>query len=939
MSPEDRELLQLLRRQQLDLQRSLSRIDVQLDELAARIDSAPADALPEPLPPDLPPLPVLVEPPPEPVEEPLAGLPPIPPALPDLPPLPEPPPASLPVPAPRPSLEFQFGRWLTRLGAVFLVLSLIFFATWVNVKYDLIHQIGPLGKLAIIGLISAGAIILGQRMERGLVFWGRTVMAAGLGGLYVAFYLGCSYEPLRVIHNPWVGGILLLLWSVYVFLLAERKRSQALSVFALILAYVSTAINPITSFTMAADLLLAITAVIFLIRYGWAALSYFSLIGTYLALLRRLVVDEDGEIVLETGRIIHLLPHAVYLIGAWLIFTAAVIFSTAPTFRGGKRFAFLTLNNGALAGLLLLTAWTAGYGFVSLGEILLLTGFVFVAFSGIAALTEIEPQRVMAAYFGQGLALITAGLMITYTGITRGVLLLLETFFLGLAAAYTGGRILTVAAYLAAFFATLFLLWEVAAHAHHPWLLGIGGAAVMLLNAWWSRGTIRQIPEARNTIVLSSSYYCVLALGLIFTAMYTALGEDVLPPALAFVALALTASIYLVPLYELPPLAQMLLFGAQALVLFPADTGEEMPWWTTSGVAAITLIMITWWSRQRITRSGAWITVLNFVYALALAGLAYQTVRPGLSEQGWMITASLLSVAFLLWGAFTRVWAIALVGQLFLAAAVYHYFLPPGGADTFPWSWWAAALPLVVVFSTARATHAWLRSFPEIPEADSDPFRLFAYGYQLLALAMLIRAVDALVPAFDQVAFFLLLGSLFFTSNVRPPNPFGVRCSFILTLSGLWLYVENLQTNALGYSTPLSALAFLSLLGQPALLLLGGKDLVLRLENYLVLLISAAAGWLFVSEWVLSRGDAGYLTMSWALYASFLFLFGLLVGERRQRRCGLGILLAAIVRVFIFDFWGLSTGYRILTFFVLALITLGLGYIILRFADHAKRWL
>ncbi len=38
---------------------------------------------------------------------------------------------------------------------------------------------------------------------------------------------------------------------------------------------------------MTADLILALTAVAFMLRNGWAALSYFfSLVGTYLALFR-----------------------------------------------------------------------------------------------------------------------------------------------------------------------------------------------------------------------------------------------------------------------------------------------------------------------------------------------------------------------------------------------------------------------------------------------------------------------------------------------------------------------------------------------------------------------------------------------------------------------------------------------------------------------------
>ena len=61
--------------------------------------------------------------------------------------------------------------------------------------------------------------------------------------------------------------------------------------------------------------------------------------------------------------------------------------------------------------------------------------------------------------------------------------------------------------------------------------------------------------------------------------------------------------------------------------------------------------------------------------------------------------------------------------------------------------------------------------------------------------------------------------------------------------------------------------------------------------------------------------------MGWALYALYLFFFGLAVRERRQRWCGLVILACAMVRVCLSDIWGFSNGYKVLTFVVLTLLT------------------
>jgi len=931
MTPEDRELL-------LSLRQSLEKIQARLDELEARADG-PSPVPPE-LPPELPPLPVIPEPPAEPSHE--AFLPPPPPpfepVIPELPPLP---------PIPKPSLEFQLGRWLTRIGAVFLVLSIVFFAIWADVNYHLHQLLGAGGKLGLMGLVSVIVIALGQRLERknaSLMIYGRTLMAAGLAGLYFTLYAAHYIENLAVIHNAVLAGFLLLLWSAYVLILAERKRSELLSLFAITLAYFSSAINPLGGFTMAADLLLAITAVVFLLRNGWAALSYLSLLGTYFALLRRLIVDENGELVLDTSRTLSFWPHATYLIGAWFIFTAAVLLSTGANFRGGKRLSFLSLNNGGLAGLLALTAYISGYGSSRIGETLLAAGCLLLVTSCVTrwGRTEADAAEVGNAYLGQGLALITGGIMVVYTGISRGVLLAVETLFLGLAGAFSRNVVLIITTYIAAFFTTIFLVWEIALNAHHPWLLGIGGAAVMFANAWAVRRDVWHTPEARQKIVLSSSYYCTLALGLIFTAMSTELSDDMLPPTLAFVGLALTFSIYLFPLYELPPIAQTFLIGAQALVLFPADTGESLSRWSTASVAAATLLMITWWSRQRVTRCGPWIVALNFIYALALVGLTYHAVRPYASLQSWMVDASLLSVAFLIFGAFTRIWPLAIMGQVFLAISIYHFFLPPGGwgVALFPWSWWAMAVPIAVTFSTGKSIHTWLRVFPEIPDSQRIYLRAIAFFYQGLALALVIRWITALVPPPDQISVFLLLGTLLLAWNVHRECAFGIRCSFILSLLGMTLYLQHFTPHEQrAQATFLNGLAVFGFLLQPGLLRWNGRAFITSIENWTLIILSAAMGWFFVSAWVSTRIHPNYLTMGWAIYALVLFFFGLFVSERRQRWCGLAILVAAILRVAFYDIWGFSSGYRVLTFVVLTIITLGLGFIYARFAERLKMWL
>jgi hypothetical protein len=949
MTPEDRELLQILRREQLALQRSLARLDSQLEMLEGRLDQEPAAG-----PPALPPLPTEHLPPLPPHGE--FSVPAIPPprleaALPArashpepapaaalFPPphLPPPPPVRTAPPPPKPPIELQFGKWLTSIGAVLGIFTLAYILALPKVY----HFLGSAGLLGISAVVSVAVYLLGGHLERSrtaFLLFGRTLMAMALGWLYLTIYASYYYEPLRVVGSPLLAGFLLLLWSLAVLVLAERKKSQVLAVFSVFLAYVSTAINPVGAFTMGADLLLAVTAVVFLLRNGWAALSYLSLFGTYLALFRRLVIGDHGELVLDTSRALHFWPLAVYLLGAWAIFTAAVLLSNGVAFRGGKRSAFLSLNNGALAVLLALSAHLSGYDLGAVGRAVLDSGLLLLGASVAARVLCAGEPDVAGAYLGQGLALVTAGLVVVYTGISRGVMLALETLFLGFAGAVSRSVILRAAAAVVAFLATLFLIKEVALEAHHPWLLGIGGALVLGANAWWARRDVRDDPQSREHLVLTASYYCVLALGLVFIVMFTKLSDAALPPALALVALTLTLSIYFVPLYELPPVAQTFLLAAQGFALFPAETGESLPWWSSGLVSVVTLLAITWWTHQRSTRRGAWILLLNLVYSLALAGLVYDALRPQVGASGWLIAASFLPIVFLLYGAVLRVWSVALVGQVFIALAICHFFLPPDGWDLhrFSWSPGVAAIPIAVVFALGRAVQDWLRLSPEIAETPRFRLRFLGRLYQFLALIMLARWIFAVIPANGQIVTFFLLGSALLDWNIRRGSVFGFRSSYLATALGFILYLHRFQVDPFSVTTALTGLAVLSFLAQPVWIRRGG-DLLSPAESWTIILLSAGLGWFFVSSWITLRIHPGYLTVGWAVFGFFLFLFGLLLRERRLRWCGLGIVLAALLRVALYDFWGFSTGYRVLTFLVLTLVTLGLGFVYARFADRLK---
>jgi hypothetical protein len=300
-----------------------------------------------------------------------------------------------------------------------------------------------------------------------------------------------------------------------------------------------------------------------------------------------------------------------------------------------------------------------------------------------------------------------------------------------------------------------------------------------------------------------------------------------------------------------------------------------------------------------------------------------------------MACSALLAFAFLTVGALARIWPLAVTGQLFLLASLSSFFFPNGTFSPFIWSWPAAAVPIAVVYVTGRAIHSWLRVFPETPGPARETWHNVGILCQWLALGMVIRLIFALVPHESQPSTFLLFGTALVLWNSVRNNAAGIRAGFVPSLLGVALVLHDAAVNPGGLVTWLHGLAVFALLLQPAFLRFG-RHVIGEIESWSVIVIAAGTGWIYVNTWVDARLHPNDLTMGWAVYALVLFLLGLFVRERRQRWCGLFVLGAAILRVLCYDIWGFSNGYKVLTFVVLTFITLGLGFLYARLADHLK---
>jgi len=939
MTPQDREKFEALLLRQTQLENSLAQLRIEFRKLEHQVEAQPDETAISFAPPPLPPIPV-----------PIVTAPPPIPSLneeieakqgPDVELLPPPlVPVLEPVAAEaseekKGDLEFQFGRWLARIGVVLALITLVSFSTLAYKHFH--HLMGPWSRLTALALVSVGLTAGGLWLERKMTVYGRTLAGGGLACLYYTLYGATYVQQLQVIHSPFLGGLILLAWSGYVLYLAEKKKSELLSIFAIALAYFSSAITPVGDFTMVANLILSVTAVIFLIRNSWTGLSYLCLAGTYLGLLRQFLDYNSYVGGLEWVHVITFWPAAIYLAGAWVIYTAGVFLATTPQFVAGKRAAFLSLNNGALVCLLALSSYLSGFGHI--GTMLCIVGGTFIATSYLARFMRADATDVPGAYLMQGLALGTGGLVMVYSGATRGLLILVESVFLAAAGAYSRNTIMRWGGMISAVLGTTFLASEIAFGNHYPWILTFAGTFAMLLNAWLARREFWNQPSevAAAKWVGGSFLYVFLAHVLLVTGIFTDATQDWLAPDLAIAALVLTSSIYLLPLFELPALTQGLLLIAQAILIEPLfyDTAAShgIPLWSQLIVGLITLILIAWWPRQKRVPTGDLLPLLLSAYALALVGITAGAIHPHVDPQGWMISTSLLSLAFLIYGAWIRTWQLAAVGQIFLIVSIWAFLAPTIDVSIFPWTWWAAALPPAAVFLTGWLTSQWLPKAITLSAENLAALRVGTRIYKAIALGLFVRWIFGVVPADSITLTFFLLATGLLLWNTCWPSSFGVRSALVIDLVGAGNYAFS--DNAFSWVT---AGAFFLFLAQPAVLRHWGKNLVTEAESWALIILSAGMAWFFVSRAIDANGSNN-LTMSWALYALALVVIGFAANERRQRWCGLFVLVIAIIRVGVYDFWTYTDLYKVLTLLALTVICLGLSFFYYKFGDRLKELL
>jgi hypothetical protein len=497
---------------------------------------------------------------------------------------------------------------MVRVGIVLVLTSLVFFGHLAYQNY--ISKLGPGGKVTLLYLASGLLLGAGWWFQRATVRinlknYGQVLFAGGLAALYFTTYAAHHVEQLLVIRNAALDGALLLLCAGSIVWIADRKKSEVLALFAVGLAFYSCIITRVGFFTLYSNLVLTLATVFFLVRNRWAVLSFGSLAGSYAAYaFWRFFDGSQWHWAPELG----IWSGTFFLFAYWLVFTAGVFLCRDEKFAGQSRAGFLTLNNGGLLALFLLTMFQVQHG--DFWKFMLIYGGVLLVLAGLARQWLKTEPLARNSYLAQGLLLVTIGLISKYSGLQLALILGVESVFLLLSGQQTKNLVLSIGSYVSAGLSVAWGIDGMRLMEPRGVYLGIGLGGMMLLNAVLAHRSTA--PTSTFTLRPQPSYFTVLALVVWFSATWDNAAREQFPLFVATEAALLIFSVYLLRAPEIAVLSLGYLVLGQAIWVYDAFAGElSLPWWNSVAFVVLSMGLSYWWSRQQVlnmdsARGNAW---------------------------------------------------------------------------------------------------------------------------------------------------------------------------------------------------------------------------------------------------------------------------------------------------------------------------------------------
>lgn len=626
--------------------------------------------------------------------------------------------------------------WTTRLGALLAVIGIVFLGVYVS------REAPSWVRLVEVMAVTAGVIGLGSWLERKLPTFGAVVFGAGLALAYFCAFAAYAVAPMKVLTSPILAVLGELLVVSGILAVAWRRGSSPVATMAVVLGHVTAflALRSVPAFGPWVVLWLSSAAVFLRVARGWGAPSALALPLAWAYLL----VAGWGRDGLASS-----LPVA----WAWMaVFFALFMARDAIAVRRGQDLSridrMLQVTNSTLA---VAVGWalTVQAGGQALTEFYFGSGVVLL---GAAMGWRRVPSAALLGpvFFCKGAGLIALGLIGTFEGHTRSLMLLAQAFVMLVSARASGVRGLRIATVVAGVVALAFYLEEqVDGHILSGgrvfsleiiFLVG-AGAFVASLERWLGFG--------RLTIVVAA-----LVVGLVGILTASSWPTPGWAPA---VYLALSALLFVIPVLLRGRLTAVVAGGLLALAahghiwMYPVfDYGKALLWSNEAllllGAAAAAWALLR---RSEDSRTRGYHAALTVLAAGTFIVVCFQSF----SAPAALAVAAAVSLLLIVLTERTERWPLAGLSAPLLALGAIHYAFASGSQNP-QWLGLAAATawaaPLLLVASPLRLASirsaGWQTWSPVVQTALATGITLLALDKTLHGdLRVLVTGVVALV--------------------------------------------------------------------------------------------------------------------------------------------------------------------------------------------------
>ena len=841
-------------------------------------------------------------------------------------------------------LELKLGTyWLVRIGVLMVLTGFVFLAKHFLTSDEVAAGLKVSSLYLLSGALLGAGSWIGKTRER-MRNYGEVLSAGGFAAVYFTTFGAHKVPGLAIISSPLLAGILLLFWAGVMVYIADRKRSQTLASMGVLLAYYTLLIDEASLFSLFSALILSGVALVFLVRNRWTIVGSLSLAGTYLAF----AYWRFSEHLLLVGTVdsspSSFWPSYGFLICYWATFTAAAFLSGHLPEK--KRSILAGLNNAAF--LVLFGLGMGRHHPEQFWIFSLIAGVVFLAVSEFADRRLGRGTSLGTLYLAKGLGLITLAFFLKLSGFSLSILIAAESCVLLVLASYRRSKVLEAGAYLSAGLAVLYTvfsefagpgeLWFVEFTDGVPVIAAFAQLVFLGFGAWWMRNRAEAIaPEAplepRTSIFLGLGVLAFLC------GAYDDIAEAWRP--LVFVGFGLVAAALgtwrRFKLVELALIGQA--FSAVAAIIFLGQlAGPGVPSLAQSIPVWLAFLGLIHWSvdgRGPLAgKGGRAFFEWPFALVLVISLLRLVVEHAGFLERVSYYSPGLLALALLLYGYRMRIPSLAILSQGYHLFAAVEIGLRSTGQEP----WLLALVPLVLLLCNIVLADLLFRSAD--PDSRSqkalDGIATGLCFLRILALYFFWDFVFGHLPEIWQAPAFALAALILHTLAIRHKDI--QRFTFGLILLGASAALVLLRDA--WYSNPtwqIYLTALVPLVVQQLTRRKGGLAAEHLIYHLALSTSSVGLVWLVLSLEVDAIGQGFYLTASWTLLGALVFAAGWFLRERIYRLMSLALITAALARLLVVEVWTLESIGRIITFILIGVVLLSLGFVYTRYQDKLRR--